>query len=150
MLGNFDEITKQGFNVDDILATYNQNNDDDKTKTDVEIQFAADRNAKRKLNRQSTLGLFRSATNLQADQKLAQKELDRKDEKSALALPTSASTGKKEFNLIKPEENNFGDVSPKDFIEYLKFSSGVCGFTWFMIFCVFTAATQILPTFWLS
>jgi hypothetical protein len=71
MLGNFDEITKQGFNVDDILATYNQNNDDDKTKTDVEIQFAADRNAKRKLNRQSTLGLFRSATNLQADQKLA-------------------------------------------------------------------------------
>ena len=78
----------------------------------MEIQFAADRNAKRKLNRQSTLGLFRSATNLQADQKLAKKELDRKDEKSALALPTSASTGKKEFNLIKPEENNFGDVSP--------------------------------------
>lgn len=84
MLGNFDEITKQGFNVDDILSTYNQNNGDDKTKTDVEIQFAADRTAKRKLNRQSTLGLFRSATMVQANEKLAQKELDRKDEKSAL------------------------------------------------------------------
>lgn len=28
MLGNFDEITDMGFNVDEILRTYNQNKDE--------------------------------------------------------------------------------------------------------------------------
>jgi ATP-binding cassette subfamily C (CFTR/MRP) protein 4 len=38
MLGNFDEITQQGFNVDEILKTYNQGEKEQTTeKTDLQI-----------------------------------------------------------------------------------------------------------------
>jgi len=64
MIGTFDEITKKGFNVEEILQTYNQAKNDPNTQP-------SEAALKRAFNRSATLNLFRASTLNQAAAKLA-------------------------------------------------------------------------------
>ena len=59
MLGNFDEITKQGFNVEEILQTYNQANDAKEEKSEADQKKAF-------MKRSATLDMFRKSVEKQS------------------------------------------------------------------------------------
>ena len=118
--GDYDTIIQTGFDIEEILKSFNQQLQDTKDNK----QFVKETNA--------------------ADG--PQQTSKSREEPSEEKVPQA----KKEENLIVEEDVETGSMSLNDFKKMLAFSTGNIGFFLYFFFCFTTAFCQLYTTFWVS
>jgi len=127
MIGTFDEITEQGFNVDEILQQFNSTTEEKKTgpsnlNAAIEAEAAIVAQRKKTADREVALKFLRRASIAIANEALIKDKLENS------APETGANiSDKKEVNLIVPEDKKSGGITLQDYSNFLKFASGCCG-----------------------
>lgn len=132
-LGSYEDITAAGFNIKDILDSFNQANKDNKDKDADKSKFKAEATSPTKVEKKE---LSPSKT---SEKKKDETEKDTDKEKE-----------KKEFNMVVDEIKHEGGINFKDYVDLFSFSSGKFGIFMYSFLSITSALLQLLPSYILA
>ena len=135
-LGTYEEITETGFNISEILDSYNKAMTVSDNK-EAKKEFLTEKDQKKKDQDRPAVG--NTTKKIVEEEEEAEEEGKEKKEKE-----------KQQEDLIVAEEKMEGGVGLKDFVNLFSFSVGSSAIVIYIILSIICAALQLAPSYILS